>query len=46
MSSGPRTTAGTGINGRDAVPKAGYPKGNGGVAPPSHEGMCSGARFV
>ena len=36
---------GMGINGMDAVSKAEYPKGSGGSAPPSHAGMCSGARF-
>ena len=39
MSSGPRTTVGMGINGTGAVPKAGYPNGSGGAAPPSHAGM-------
>ena len=37
---------GAGINGMDAVLKAGYPKGSGGVAPPSHASMCSGVRSV
>ena len=36
MSLGPRTAVGRGINWTGAVPKAGYPKGSGGVAPPSH----------
>ena len=46
MSSGPQTAVGTGINKMGAISKAGYPKGSGGVAPLSHVGMCSGARFV
>ena len=46
MSSGLRTTVGTGINGTGAVPKAGYSKGSGGAAPPSHAGMCLRAHFV
>ena len=46
MSSGLRTVVGTSINGTNAVPKVGYPKGSGGVVPPSHAGMCSGARSV
>ena len=46
MSSGPQTTVGTGINGTGVVPKVGYPKGSGGATPPSHAGMCSGARSV
>ena len=44
MSSGPKTTVGTGINGTGATSKAGYPNGGGGAAPPSHTGMFSGAR--
>ena len=46
MSSGPQKAVGTGINGMDAIPKVGYPKGSGGVAPPSHAGMCLGAHSV
>ena len=41
MSSGPRTAVGTGINETGAVPKAGYSKGSGGAASPSHAGMGS-----
>ena len=37
---------GTGINETGVVPKAGYPKGSGGAAPPSHAGMGSGACSV
>ena len=44
MSSSLRIAVGKGINGTDAVPKAGYPKGSGGVAPPNHAGMCSRVR--
>ena len=46
MSSSPQTAVGMGINKTSAVSKAGYPKGSGGVAPPSHADMCSGARSV
>ena len=43
MSSGPRTAAGTGMNGTGAALKAGYPNESDGAAPPSHSGMFSGA---
>ena len=46
MSSSPRTTVGTGINGTDVVPKVGYPNGSGGVAPLSNMGMFLGAHSV
>ena len=46
MFSGPRTGVGMGINGTGAIPKVGYLKGSGGVAPLRNAGLCSGARSV
>ena len=45
MSLGPQTAVGIGIYGTGAAPKAGYPNGSDGVAPPNHAGMFSGASF-
>ena len=46
MSSSPQTMVDTSINGTGVVPKARYPKESGGSTPPSHAGICLGARSV
>ena len=46
MSSGPWKAVGTSINEMGSVLKAGYRKGSGDAAPPSHMGMCSRACSV